>query len=124
MTRTSSHPPPAVAGRILPTLRRLLQRVPATPSDTALGTAAPAGSRDQPGYAILVQYLAGDHEYWKWHADSRTARRLHRRYVNYFRGWGIARMTVVLITRDQCRQHAEYSRCRAGNCPGIAEASQ
>ena len=72
-----------------------------------------------PFFSQRICFAAGDHEYWDWRPRERTAQRLCRRDRAYFVGCGITRMTVVPMTRAQARQHAEFSRCRAGNCPGL-----
>ena len=104
--------------RALPGLSRLLGPAPSAPMAGA-GNAAEPTERQDNGYAVLVEFAAGDHEYWDWRPRERTAQRLCRRDRAYFAGCGITRMTVVPMTRAQARQHAEYSRCQAGNCPGL-----
>jgi hypothetical protein len=105
--------------RALPGLSRLLGRAPSSPTTADALDRAGSVERQEHGYAVLVEFAAGDHEYWDWRPRERTAQRLCRRDRAYFAGCGIVRMTVVPMTHAQARQHAEFSRCRAGNCLGL-----
>jgi hypothetical protein len=99
-----------------------------TATDRSGQTDRPSFS-DRPGFTVRVQFRAGDHDFWGWRRSEAGAARLARRYRAYFRGCGIAAMWVVSLTLRQWRAHAEYSRCRSGECPGptvqpAAEQSQ
>ena len=133
MTRPSGGEP-HMALPTRPPARSALTRAPASPQRADGGDGinrAPAvpGFRtwrsgrdtDGDGYAVRVDFRTGDHDFWGWRPTTGRAQRLRRRYTTYFRGYGIAAMTVVPISRTQFGQHTEYSRCRAGNCSTAAD---
>jgi hypothetical protein len=73
--------------RALPGLRRLLGPAPSSPTTADALDRAGSVERQEHGYAVLVEFAAGDHEYWDWRTRERTAQRLCRRDRAYFGLW-------------------------------------